>query len=103
MRLFYRLWIDGRAGGAGYGTVYELSPSKGGWTFKVIHTFRGGNDGSVGIGVSGLVLMDGMSAEQAEADFFCTCDDKLLKKSKKVKTPGTQVVSPLQLIAEVAP
>ena len=43
-------------GGAGYGTVYELSPSKGGWTFKVIHTFRGGDDGSVGIGVSGLVL-----------------------------------------------
>jgi len=43
-------------GGAGYGTVYELSPSKGGWTFKVIHTFHGGDDGIVGIGVSGLVL-----------------------------------------------
>ena len=43
-------------GGAGYGTVYELSPSKGGWTFTVIHTFRGGDDGVVGIGVSGLVL-----------------------------------------------
>jgi uncharacterized repeat protein (TIGR03803 family) len=43
-------------GGAGYGTVYELSPSKGHWNFKVIHTFRGGNDGIVNIGVSGLVL-----------------------------------------------
>jgi uncharacterized repeat protein (TIGR03803 family) len=44
------------SGGAGYGTVYELTPSKGKWTFKVIHTFQGGNDGVVNIGVSGLVL-----------------------------------------------
>jgi uncharacterized repeat protein (TIGR03803 family) len=43
-------------GGAGYGTIYELSPSKGAWTFKVIHTFQGGDDGVVGIGVSGLVF-----------------------------------------------
>ena len=43
-------------GGVGYGTVYKLSPSKSGWDFKVIHTFQGGNDGVVGIGVSGLVL-----------------------------------------------
>jgi uncharacterized repeat protein (TIGR03803 family) len=43
-------------GGAGYGTVYELTPSKGGWAFNVIHTFQGGNDGIVNIGVSGLVL-----------------------------------------------
>lgn len=43
-------------GGSGYGTVYELTPSKGRWTFKVIHTFQGGNDGIVNIGVSGLVL-----------------------------------------------
>jgi uncharacterized repeat protein (TIGR03803 family) len=43
-------------GGAGYGTVYELSHSKTGWIFKVIHTFQGGDDGVVGIGVSGLVL-----------------------------------------------
>jgi len=54
-------------------------------------------------GVMPLDALHLASAEQAEADFFCTCDDKLLKKSKKVKTPGTQVVSPLQLIAEVAP
>ena len=44
------------AGGAGYGTVYEITPSKGSWIFKVIHTFQGGNDGIPGIGVSGLVL-----------------------------------------------
>ena len=41
-------------GGAGYGTVYELTPSKGSWTFKVIYTFQGGTDGNPGIGVSGI-------------------------------------------------
>jgi hypothetical protein len=35
--------------------------------------------------------------------FFCTCDDKLLTKCSKLKSLATKVVSPLQLIAEVAP
>jgi len=35
------------AGGAdGYGTVFELVPSQGGWTEKVLYSFTGGNDGS---------------------------------------------------------
>jgi predicted nucleic acid-binding protein len=42
-------------------------------------------------------------ASTAKADYFCTCDDKLLKKAKKLKDLETKVVSPLQLIAEVAP
>jgi len=29
----------------GCGTVYELSPSEGGWTEKVIYSFQGANDG----------------------------------------------------------
>lgn len=33
-------------GGAGFGTVFELSPSGGSWTENVIHTFQGGADGS---------------------------------------------------------
>jgi len=28
-----------------FGTVFELSPSKAGWTYNVLHTFAGGNDG----------------------------------------------------------
>lgn len=32
-------------GAANGGTVYELSPSGGGWTEKVIHRFAGGSDG----------------------------------------------------------
>ncbi len=50
----YNLVIDGAGnlygtaalGGDSYcGTVYELSPSEGGWTFTLLHTFTGGKDG----------------------------------------------------------
>ena len=45
----------GEAGCAqGCGTVYELSPSQSGWTYKVIYTFTGGNDG--GQPTAGLVF-----------------------------------------------
>jgi uncharacterized repeat protein (TIGR03803 family) len=33
-------------GGSGYGTVFELKPSSGSWTFNVIYTFQGGDDGA---------------------------------------------------------
>jgi uncharacterized repeat protein (TIGR03803 family) len=34
-------------GGEGYGTVYELTPSDGGWTESIVYSFAGGkNDGS---------------------------------------------------------
>lgn len=55
---------------------------------------------------AGIRPMDALhlaSASGAKADYFCTCDDKVLKKSKKLKTLATEVVSPLQLIREVAP
>ena len=42
------------------------------------------------------------SACRTKADYFCTCDDKLLKKSKKLQSLDTKVVSPLELIAEAA-
>ena len=40
-------------------------------------------------------------ASWAQADFFCTCDDKVLRKAKRLKSLGPKVVSPLELIAEV--
>ncbi len=43
------------------------------------------------------------SASLTKADYFCTCDDKLLRKCKKLKSLNTKAVSPLQLIAEVTP
>lgn len=41
------------------------------------------------------------SAVEAKADYFCTCDDRLLKRAKAVDTGHTKVVSPLELIIEV--
>jgi len=41
------------------------------------------------------------SAMEAKADYFCTCDDRFLKRAKAVDTGQTKVVSPLELITEV--
>ncbi len=43
-------------GGSGSGTVFELSPSGGSWSFQVIYTFGGGADGVVGIDSGGLIF-----------------------------------------------
>jgi predicted nucleic acid-binding protein len=42
------------------------------------------------------------SAVEADADFFCTCDDRLLKRARAVQTGRTRVVSPLDLVTEVS-
>jgi predicted nucleic acid-binding protein len=55
---------------------------------------------------SGLRPLDALHlafASWAKADYFCTCDDKLLKKAKRLKALAIKVVSPLELIAEIAP
>jgi hypothetical protein len=40
-------------------------------------------------------------AEAAEADYFCTCDDKFLKKAKALTDNKTTAVSPLELIEAI--
>jgi predicted nucleic acid-binding protein len=52
-------------------------------------------------GIKPIDALHLVSASWAKADYFCTCDDRLLKKSKKLKNLATKVVSPLELIAEV--
>jgi predicted nucleic acid-binding protein len=42
------------------------------------------------------------SAVEAQADFFCTCDDRLLKRAREAETGRTRAVSPLELITEVS-
>mgnify|MGYP000014266054 CR=1 FL=1 len=42
-------------------------------------------------------------AEAIIADYFCTCDDKLLKKAKAIMNLKTKVISPLDLIKELEP
>ncbi len=41
------------------------------------------------------------SAEVLEADFFCTCDDKFLKKTKGIDDLGVRAVSILELLQEM--
>lgn len=43
-----------QVGGPGYGTVFELSPSQGGWTETVLYSFTGNGDGCLPI--AGLVF-----------------------------------------------
>lgn len=41
------------------------------------------------------------SAEVLKADFFCTCDDKFLKKAKEIDDLGIKTVSILELLQEM--
>jgi hypothetical protein len=36
-------------------------------------------------------------------DDFCTCDDRLLKRARAIHTGPPRVVSPLELMTEIAP
>ena len=40
-------------------------------------------------------------AESGQADYFCTCDDKLLRSSKRVKDLKVKVLNPVDLIQEI--
>ncbi|MGH8057250.1 MAG: PIN domain-containing protein [Candidatus Entotheonellia bacterium] len=53
---------------------------------------------------SGIKPLDALhlaSALEAQADSFCTCDDRFLTRAKALATLPTKVVSPLELIEEV--
>ena len=40
-------------------------------------------------------------AESGSADYFCTCDDKLLRNAKKVKDLAVKIVNPVDLVQEI--
>lgn len=40
-------------------------------------------------------------AESGNADYFCTCDDKLLRNSKQVTNLMVKVVNPVELVQEI--
>ncbi len=53
---------------------------------------------------NGLKPLDALhlaTAEAAEVDYFCTTDDKLLKRGKVAARKGVRVVSPIELIEEL--
>ncbi|MEW6127649.1 MAG: PIN domain-containing protein [Acidobacteriota bacterium] len=56
------------------------------------------------IAAAGIMALDALHLAAAEiggANYFCTCDDKLLKKAKALVKPTLTVVSPLQLLEEL--
>jgi hypothetical protein len=40
-------------------------------------------------------------AETGRADYFCTCDDRLLRNAKQVKDLSVKVVNPFDLVQEI--
>ena len=54
-----------------------------------------------GVGLRPLDALHLACAEASGADYFCTCDDLLLKKGKAIPGLGTRVVSPIELIGEI--
>lgn len=40
-------------------------------------------------------------AEAGNADYFCTCDDKLLHSAKRVKDLAVKVINPVELVQEI--
>jgi predicted nucleic acid-binding protein len=53
------------------------------------------------LGIKPLDALHLASAVEGQADYFCTCDDRLLRRAQTADTLQTKVVSPLELIAEV--
>jgi hypothetical protein len=52
-------------------------------------------------GIKALDALHLASAVEAGADYFCTCDDRLLRRAKAVDTGNTRAVSLLELIEEI--
>jgi hypothetical protein len=56
------------------------------------------------LGTLGLQPLDALHlafASASKLDYFCTCDDKFLKKAKEFKELNTKVVSPTELVMEM--
>ena len=58
-------------------------------------------DSFANTGVKPLDALHLASASWAKADYFCTCDDKLLRNSKKVKDLAIKVINPVDLVQEI--
>jgi predicted nucleic acid-binding protein len=55
----------------------------------------------VQFGVKPLDALHIALAESGNADYFCTCDDKLLRNAKKVKDLAVKMVNPIDLVQEI--
>jgi len=55
------------------------------------------------VGLRPLDALHLASAEVAQADYFCTCDDRLLRQVKGIAGLEVQVVSPIELVEAIEP
>jgi predicted nucleic acid-binding protein len=55
----------------------------------------------VAVGIKPLDALHLAVAESSRADYFCTCDERLLRRAKHIDGLGVRVVSPLELIGEI--
>lgn len=55
----------------------------------------------VALGLKPLDALHFVCAESIGADYFCTCDDRLLRRVKSLRGARTTVVSPLELVEEL--
>jgi predicted nucleic acid-binding protein len=53
------------------------------------------------LGIKPLDALHLASAEIGRADYFCTCDDKFLKKAKGIRGLKVRAISPVELIEEI--
>ena len=52
-------------------------------------------------GIKPLDALHVALAETGNADYFCTCDDRLLRNAKQVKDLMVKVVNPVDLVQEI--
>ena len=52
-------------------------------------------------GIKPLDALHTALAESGNADYFCTCDDKLLQNLKRVKDLTVKVINPVDLVEEI--
>jgi predicted nucleic acid-binding protein len=52
-------------------------------------------------GIKPLDALHLASAEEAEAEYLCTCDDQFLKQAIAVRDVRVRVISPIELIEEI--
>ena len=52
-------------------------------------------------GVKPLDALHVAAAEAGQVDYFCTCDDTLLRQARRVEDIAVRVISPLELIQEL--
>lgn len=55
----------------------------------------------MGFGIKPLDALHIALAESGNADYFCTCDDKLLRNVKQVKDLMVKVINPVDLVQEI--